>query len=103
MVVLIYVDDLIVAGDNLDEITSLKQSLHQKFSIKDLGKLKYFLGIEVATSQKGLFLNQCKYVIDLLQEADMGDSKPSRTPLNSKLNWKWEVILLATSPIIKDL
>lgn len=87
----------------MDEITSLKQSLHQRFAIKDLGKLKYFLGIEVATSQKGLFLNQCKYVIDLLQEADMGDSKPSRTPLDSKVNWKWEVILLATSPIIKDL
>lgn len=103
LVVLIYIDNLIVTGDNLDEITSLKHALHQKFAIKDLRKLKYFLGIEVTTSQKRLFLNQCKYVIDLLQEADMSDLKPCRTLLDSKLNWKWKVILLATSPIIKDL
>lgn len=83
--VLIYVDDLIITGDNMDEIVSLKQSLHQKFAIKDLGKLNYFLGIEMATSHKGLFLNQRKYVLDLLREVDMLDCKPVTTPLDCKL------------------
>ncbi|KAM1221425.1 hypothetical protein ACFX2J_009089 [Malus domestica] len=50
LVVLIYVDDLIITGDNASEIGALKASLHQTFAIKDLGKLKYFLGIEMATS-----------------------------------------------------
>ncbi|XP_070665139.1 uncharacterized mitochondrial protein AtMg00810-like [Malus domestica] len=87
LVVLIYVDDLIITGDNISEIKMLKQSLLQKFSIKDLGPLKYFLGIEVATSSKGLFLNQRKYVLDLLDEANMMECKPVQTPLASKLQW----------------
>ena len=54
LVVLIYVDDLIITGDSEEEIANLKQ----QFDIKDLGVLKYFLGIEMAYSYKGLFLNQ---------------------------------------------
>lgn len=54
LMVLVYVD-LIINGENMDEITSLKRSLHQRFAIKDLGKLKYFLGFEMATVHKGLF------------------------------------------------
>ncbi|CAN6583524.1 unnamed protein product [Malus baccata var. baccata] len=76
-----------IYGDNISEIKTLKQSLHQKFTIKDLGPLKYFLGIEVATSSKGLFLNQRKYVLDLLDEANTMECKPARTPLASKLQW----------------
>ncbi|KAM1584397.1 hypothetical protein EV2_038818 [Malus domestica] len=52
LVVLIYVDDLIITGDSTVEIEALKLSLHQTFAIKDLGRLKYFLGIEMATSSK---------------------------------------------------
>ncbi|KAM1095689.1 hypothetical protein ACFX2B_010399 [Malus domestica] len=69
----------------MDELEALKRSLHQQFAIKDLGSLKYFLGIEMATSSKGLFLNQRKYVLDLLDEAHMVNCKPARTPLASKL------------------
>ena len=78
--VIIYVDDLIITGDNAVEIEALKRSLHQTFAIKDLGRLKYFLGIEMATSSKGLLLHQRKYVLDLLQEANMLDCKPAITP-----------------------
>lgn len=90
LVVLIYVDDLIITGDNAEEISKLKQSLQQRFAIKDLGVLKYFLGIEMATSHKGLFLNQRKYVIDLLKEANMSNAKPAITPLDSKLKLSLE-------------
>ncbi|CAL9012606.1 unnamed protein product, partial [Prunus brigantina] len=90
VVVLIYVDDLIVIGDNANEINNLKWYLKQKLAIKDLGVLKYFLGIEMATSHKGLFLNQRKYALDLLQESGMLDSKPARTPLDSKIKLDME-------------
>ncbi|CAL2228318.1 unnamed protein product [Prunus armeniaca] len=85
IVVLIYVDDIIITGDNIDVISTLKHFLHQKFAIKDLEVLKYFMGIEMATSPNGLFLSQPKYVVELLQEVKMMDCKLARTPLDSKL------------------
>ncbi|XP_068317167.1 uncharacterized protein [Pyrus communis] len=75
-------------GDNMSEINALKQYLNNKFAIKDLGTLKYFLGIKMAHSHKGFFLNQRKYVMDLLHEAKMTDCKPARTPLDSNLKLK---------------
>jgi Reverse transcriptase (RNA-dependent DNA polymerase) len=66
--VLVYVDDLIITGDNQIEINCIKRDLKQKFDIKNLGKLKYFFGIEIAHSFKGLFISQRKYVLDLLKE-----------------------------------
>ncbi|KAM1643526.1 hypothetical protein ACFX2K_013336 [Malus domestica] len=85
LVVLIYVDDLIVTGDNTEEFNSLKHALRVRFALKDLGTLKYFLIIEMTTSQKGLFLNQRKYFLDLLKDADMVDCKLAQTRFDSKL------------------
>ncbi|KAM2568815.1 hypothetical protein TB2_009006 [Malus domestica] len=85
LVVLIYMDYLIITGDNAVEIEALKRSLHQTFAIKYLGRLRYFLGIEMATSSNGLFLHQCKYVLDLLQEANMLDCKHAITHVDCKL------------------
>ena len=67
VVILIYEDDLIITSSNLTGITELKPLLSKEFDIKDLGKLRYFLGIEVASSDKGLFLTQRKYTLDLLR------------------------------------
>ena len=53
--VLIYVDDIIVTGDNLDGIKRTKSLLKESFEIKDLGELKYFLGIEVCKFADGFF------------------------------------------------
>ena len=94
MVVLIYVDDLIIKGDNVQEIEVLKQALHKKFAIKDLGKLTYFLGIEMATSKKGMFLNQMKYVLDLLKEANMLECTSACSPLDNKFKLEAEGDLL---------
>ena len=85
LMVLIYVDDLIIVGNDDKAISHLKTTLQQHFPITNLGALKYFLGIEMASSSKGLFLNQRKYVLDLLQDAKMMDAKPAPTPLDSKL------------------
>lgn len=95
LVVLIYVDGRIITGDNMDEITSLKRDLHRQFAIKDLGKLKYFLGIDMATSSKSLFLNQSKYVLDLLNESEMIDNKLACTILDCKFQVDMEGDLLS--------
>ncbi len=58
IIIVIYVDDLIITGDNDADIFDLKKLLKQKFEMKDLGKLHYFLSIEVIQSPKGVWLLQ---------------------------------------------
>lgn len=65
---LVYVDDIVVTGDDSKEIQNFKKCLLKEFDIKELGKLKYFLGIELAHSKQGIFISQQKYVLDLLKE-----------------------------------
>lgn len=86
MVVLVYVDDLIIAGSSNHAISQLKGTLQSHFPIKDLVHLNYFLEIEMAASSKGLFLNQQNYILDLLEDAEMTNYKSAHTPLDSKLN-----------------
>jgi Reverse transcriptase (RNA-dependent DNA polymerase) len=57
-VILVYVDDIIITGNNKESIQHIKKQLKDKFDIKDLGYLQYFLGIEIAHSQGNLFLSQ---------------------------------------------
>ena len=68
ILLVVYVDDIIIIGDDMEGISSLKSFLHGQFHTKDLGMLKYFLGIEVMRSKHGIFLSQRKYVLDLLSE-----------------------------------
>jgi hypothetical protein len=58
VIIVIYVDDLIITGDSDANIFDLKKFLKQKFEMKDLGELSYFLGIEVIQSPKGIWLLQ---------------------------------------------
>jgi hypothetical protein len=58
VVITIYVDDLIVGGDNEKEIEHVKSLLKQKFDMKDLGELKFFLGIKVIRTPEGIWLLQ---------------------------------------------
>ena len=72
---IIYVDDMIVTGDDQKEIQHLQKYLDTKFEMKEMGELKYFLRIEVAQSKHGIFLSQWKYVFYLLAETGMLDCK----------------------------
>ena len=53
-----YVDDIVITGDDTLEITRLKENLSKEFEVKDLGQLRYFLGIEIARSPRGIVLSQ---------------------------------------------
>lgn len=78
---LVYVDDLILAGDSLTEFTTIKAKLHSQFKIKDLRVLKFFLGLEIARSKAGVHLCQRKYALDILSKCGLLASKPVSTPM----------------------
>ncbi|KAM1763339.1 hypothetical protein ACFX11_002688 [Malus domestica] len=80
-VFIVYVDDMVVTGNDPVEQAALKNYLSTEFEMKDLGSLKYFLGIEVSRCKFGIFLSQRKYVLDLLEETGMTVCKPVSTPL----------------------
>ena len=75
-------DDIVITGSDRDGIQKLKQHLFTHFQTKDLVKLKYFLGIEIAQSSSGVVLSQRKYALDILEEIGMLDCKPLDTPMD---------------------
>ena len=86
-IVLVYVDDLIITGDDEAEILRTKENLSVRFQMKELGQLKHFLGLEVDRTQEGIFLCQQNYSKDLLKKFGMLECKPISTPMepNGKL------------------
>lgn len=80
-----YVYDIVLTGNSTDFIQSVIAYMQSQFAIKTLGKLYDFFGVEATWTDDGLFLNQAKYVYDLLQKAIMANSKPLKTPTNCSL------------------
>jgi len=78
---IVYVDDMVVTGNNPPDQAALENYLSKEFEMKDLGSLKYFFGIEVLRCKSEIFLSQRKYVFDLLKETSMTGYKPVSTPL----------------------
>lgn len=81
LAILVYVDDILFIGSSESMIHNVKLYLNTQFKIKDLGPVKYFLGIEVARSAQGFYLNQRKYALDLLRATGLTAAKPSVIPL----------------------
>jgi hypothetical protein len=80
-ILIVYVDDIVLTGNDDGEIQNLKHRLSNEFEIKDLGSLKYFLGIEVVRSKHGIFISQQKYILDLLKETGMLGCKATDNPV----------------------
>ena len=76
-------DDIILAGNDKEEIVRIKQTLNQTFKIKDFGNLRYFLGLEVARSKTRIMVNQRKYALELLTDAGLLACKPAPTPIDN--------------------
>jgi len=79
--ILLYVDDMIITGNDTATVGKLKRFLHNHFRIKDLGNLKYFLGIEVAYFKQGIAISQRKYTLDILKDAGMIGSRTTKIPM----------------------
>jgi hypothetical protein len=87
IILFLYIDDMIITGDDIDGISVLKTELAKRFEMKDLGYFRYFLGIEVAYSPKGYLLSQSKYIADILERARLTDNKTVDTPI--EINTKY--------------
>jgi hypothetical protein len=85
VVIVIYVDDMIITRNSDVDIFDLKKFLKQKFEMKDLGKLHYFLNIKVIQSPKGIWLLQRQYALNKLSEYGMTGCKPISIPLEQNV------------------
>lgn len=83
---LVYVDDVILAGNSLDDIIKTKAFLSSRFKLKDMGNLKYFLGLELARSKQGIVLSQRKYALEILEDTGFLGAKPSRFPIEQNIS-----------------
>src|SRR6516165_7589582 len=81
----VYVDDIVITGSDQNGIEHLKKHLFSHFQTKDLGLLRYFLGIEVAQSSSRIALSQRKYALDILEETGMLDCRPIDSPMDPNI------------------
>eukprot|EP00261_Vitis_vinifera_P039716 XP_019080959.1 PREDICTED: uncharacterized protein LOC109123988 [Vitis vinifera] len=93
---LIYVDDILITGNDPVSIATTKKFLHSHFHLKDLGDLKYFLGIEVSASKNGIFISQRKYALEIIEDARLLGAAPIDTPMERGLK------LSDKSDLLKD-
>ncbi|XP_022020159.1 uncharacterized mitochondrial protein AtMg00810-like [Helianthus annuus] len=95
--VVVYVDDILLTGNDETEMQALKSFLHSTFQIKDLGSLNYFLGIEILKVPNGIIMTQRKLAHDLLEEFKDFDSSATLCPLPPNLQ-----LLQDTGPLFHD-
>nr|KYP38426.1 Retrovirus-related Pol polyprotein from transposon TNT 1-94 [Cajanus cajan] len=88
VVLLVYVDDIVVTGSDPDAISKTQQMLHSTFHMKELGHLNYFLGLEVHYHPKGIFINQHKYIQDLVQLAGLTNATLIDTPMEVNVKYR---------------
>ena len=80
---ILYVDDMLIAGSNQVEIGKLKRSLHDKFAMKELGQARHILGMRIERNRttKTLWLSQSDYIQKVLKRFNMDNAKPTPTML----------------------
>jgi histone deacetylase 1/2 len=93
---LLYVDDIVLTGSSLDLLQRIVDHLRNEFAIRDMGELRFFLGIDVRRTSAGFSLSQARYAEDILQRAGMSSCKPAPTPIDAKSK------LSADGPVTDD-
>ncbi|CAA7021399.1 unnamed protein product [Microthlaspi erraticum] len=97
--VLVYVDDIIITSNSDPNVDQLKDNLKAAFRLRDLGPIRYFLGLEIARSNKGISVCQRKYTLELLEDAGFTDCKPSSIPMDPSV----KLIQDSAEPVIDDI
>lgn len=85
LAVLVFVDDILIIGNDDSAVEAFKLVLKSAFKLRDLGRAKYFLGFEIARNQSGISINQRKYTLELLEEAGLLGCKPLTVPMEPNL------------------
>lgn len=99
--VLVYVDDIIITSNNDDDVVSVTASLTGHFNLRDLGPLRYFLGLEIARSSTGILVSQRKYTLELLEDTGFLASKTSSIPMEpSNVLYQDNVEPLLDDPLV---
>ncbi|GJV27968.1 ribonuclease H-like domain-containing protein [Tanacetum coccineum] len=81
---LLYVDDIILTASSTSLLQRIIFLLHAEFAMTDLGLLNYFLGISATRTTSGIFLSQTKYATEILEQAQMLNCNPCRTPIDTE-------------------
>jgi hypothetical protein len=81
LIIVVYVDDLFITGADETKIAWLKKKLNMEFDMTDLGPIQRYLGVEFTRTPNGMFLFQHQYVLEMLSEFHMQNSKPEHVPL----------------------
>jgi len=95
---LVYVDDIVLAGNDSEALSTFTLLLNQQFQLKDLGDLKFFLGLEIARNSTGISLCQCKYALEILEDSGLLACKPSKLPMDPNLRLSQHEGLLLADP-----
>ncbi|GJY06414.1 copia protein, partial [Tanacetum coccineum] len=88
----------VVRGNSPTDIDRPKKALDDKFTIKDLGLARYFLGIEICNTPTGTHLNQRKYILDLLTDVGLVAAKPNPSPLPTNLKLSLDKVVPLSDP-----
>ncbi|XP_031259801.1 uncharacterized protein LOC116117962 [Pistacia vera] len=90
VILLVYVDDIVITGNDESLINNTKTLLHIYFKLKDKGSLRYFLGLEVVRFDKGISICQRKYALELIANSSLSATKPVLIPLDQNVKFTYE-------------